>query len=87
MFSFSADDPGWGYASEKIPSNLYNEYGAWIAGFIIKELGLFSGLLIALVFLSCSLKFLKKYSFLRGLLTYYVVFMQQNLKIIHRKLI
>ena len=41
MFSFSADDPGWGLASEKIPSNLYNEYGAWIASFIIKELGLF----------------------------------------------
>jgi DNA segregation ATPase FtsK/SpoIIIE-like protein len=60
MISFSADDPGWGLASEKIPSNLYNEYGAWIAGFIIKELGLFSGLLIALVFLSWSLKFLKK---------------------------
>ena len=60
MISYSADDPGWGLASEKIPSNLYNEYGAWIAGFIIKELGLFSGLLIALVFLNCSLKFLKK---------------------------
>ena len=60
IISFSADDPGWGLASEKIPSNLYNEYGAWIAGFIIKELGLFSGLLIALVFLSWSLKFLKK---------------------------
>tara|TARA_B110000459_G_scaffold31066_1_gene31818 strand:+ start:46 stop:720 length:675 start_codon:yes stop_codon:yes gene_type:complete len=60
MISFSADDPGWGLESEKIPSNLYNEYGAWIAGFIIKELGLFSGLLIALVFLSWSLKFLKK---------------------------
>jgi hypothetical protein len=38
MISFSADDPGWGLESEKIPSNLYNEYGAWIAGFIIKEL-------------------------------------------------
>ncbi|MDC1261000.1 DNA translocase FtsK 4TM domain-containing protein, partial [Pseudomonadota bacterium] len=60
IISFSADDPGWGLASEKTPSNLYNEYGAWIAGFIIKELGLFSGLLIALVFLSWSLKFLKK---------------------------
>ena len=60
MISFSADDPGWGLESEKIPSNLYNEYGAWIAGFIIKELGLFSGLLIALVFLNWSLKFLKK---------------------------
>ena len=60
IISFSADDPGWGLASEKIPSNLYNEYGAWIAGFIIKELGLFSGLLIVLVFLSWSLKFLKK---------------------------
>ena len=60
IISFSADDPGWGLASEKIPSNLYNEYGAWIAGFIIKELGLFSGLLIALVFLNWSLKFLKK---------------------------
>jgi hypothetical protein len=60
MFSFSADDPGWGYASEKTPSNLYNEYGAWIAGFIIRELGLFTGLLMALVCLNWSFKFLKK---------------------------
>ena len=60
MFSFSEDDPGWGYVSNKIPSNLYNEYGAWIAGFIIRELGLFTGLLIALVCLTWSLKFLNK---------------------------
>jgi len=60
IISFSADDSGWGFVSEKIPSNLYNEYGAWIASFIIKELGLFSGLLIALVSLSWSFKFLKK---------------------------
>jgi len=60
IISFSADDPGWGLASEKIPSNLYNEYGAWIAGFIIRELGLFTGLLMALVCLSWSFKFLKK---------------------------
>ena len=60
MFSFSADDPGWGYASEKTPSNLYNEYGAWIAGFIIRELGLFTGLLMSLICLNWSFKFLKR---------------------------
>ena len=60
MFSFSADDTGWGYVSDKTPSNFYNEYGAWIASFIIRELGLLSGLLIGLVSLSWSLKFLNK---------------------------
>ena len=45
LVSFSPDDPSWGFASNKIPTNLYNTYGALIAGFVVREFGIFPGLL------------------------------------------
>ena len=60
MFSFNADDTGWGFISNKAPSNLYQQYGAWIAGFIIRELGIVTGLLMTLVCLNWSFKLFNK---------------------------
>ena len=56
LVSFSPDDPSWGFASNKIPTNLYNTYGAWIAGFVIREFGIFPGLLTSVVLFIWSLK-------------------------------
>ena len=62
IFSFNAKDSGWGFVSNKIPSNLFSEYGAWISSFIIRELGVLTGVLVSLVFLNWSLKSLNKSS-------------------------
>ena len=56
FISFSPDDPSWGFRSNKIPVNLYDVYGAWIAGFVIREFGIFSGLLTSFIFFLWSLK-------------------------------
>ena len=47
LFTFNPSDKGWGVISEKIPTNLYDEVGAWLSGFIVKELGVFPGLLLS----------------------------------------
>ena len=60
MFSFNPDDTGWGFISNKTPSNLYQQYGAWVAGFIIRELGIVTGVLMTLVCLNWSFKLLNK---------------------------
>ena len=62
MFSFNADDTGWGIVSDKTPLNLYKEFGAWIASFIIRGLGIFTGFLMTLVCLIWSLKLFNKTS-------------------------
>ena len=62
ILSFDAKDPGWGFVSNKAPSNLYNEYGALISGFIVRELGVFTGVLVSLLFFNWSLKFFNKSS-------------------------
>ena len=62
ILSFDAKDPGWGFVSNKTPSNLYNEYGALISGFIVRELGVFTGVLVSLLFFNWSLKFFNKSS-------------------------
>ena len=43
-----------------IPSNLYQQYGAWVAGFIIRELGIVTGVLMTLVCLNWSFKLFNK---------------------------
>ncbi|MDC1296182.1 DNA translocase FtsK 4TM domain-containing protein [Pseudomonadota bacterium] len=63
LVSFSPDDPSWGFASNKIPTNFYNTYGAWIAGFVIREFGIFPGLLTSLVFFIWSLKLFNRSDF------------------------
>ena len=60
LVSFSPDDPSWGFASNKIPTNLYNSYGAWIAGFVIREFGIFPGLLSSVVLFIWSIKLFNK---------------------------
>jgi len=60
MFSFNPDDTGWGFISNKTPSNLYQQYGAWVAGFIIRELGIVTGVLMTLVSLNWSFKLFNK---------------------------
>ena len=60
ILSFDAEDAGWGFVSNKTPSNLYNEYGALISGFIVRELGVFTGVLVSLLFFNWSLKFFNK---------------------------
>ena len=63
LVSFSPDDPSWGFASNKIPTNLYNTYGAWIAGFVIREFGIFPGLLSSVVLFIWSIKLFNRSDF------------------------
>ena len=56
LISFSPDDPSWGFKSNKIPINIYDVYGAWIAGFIIREFGILPGFLTSLVLFIWALK-------------------------------
>ncbi len=57
LITFNPLDTGWGIVSETLPSNLYKEIGAWLSGFIIKEFGIFPGLLSSLILFIWSLKF------------------------------
>ena len=63
LVSFSPDDPSWGFASNKIPTNLYNTYGALIAGFVIREFGIFPGLLSSVVLFIWSIKLFNRSDF------------------------
>ena len=63
LVSFNPDDPSWGFASNKIPTNFYNTYGAWIAGFVIREFGIFPGLLTSVVLFIWSLKLFNRSDF------------------------
>ena len=63
LVSFSPDDPSWGFASNKMPTNLYNTYGAWIAGFVIREFGIFPGLLSSVVLFIWSIKLFNRSAF------------------------
>ena len=56
LVTFNAVDQGWGVVSDTPPTNLYNEIGAWLSGFIIKELGIFPGLLSSCILFVWSLK-------------------------------
>ena len=47
MITFNPLDTGWGIVSETLPTNLYKEIGAWLSGLIVKELGVFPGLLLS----------------------------------------
>ena len=56
LITFNPLDTGWGIVSETLPTNLYKEIGAWLSGFIIKEFGVFPGLLLCLILFIWSLK-------------------------------
>ncbi len=56
LVTFNPVDKGWGFMSEKSPTNLFNELGAWLSGLIIREFGIFPGLLLSLVLFIWSLK-------------------------------
>ena len=57
LITFNPLNTGWGIVSETLPTNLYKEIGAWLSGFIIKEFGIFPGLLSSLILFIWSLKF------------------------------
>ena len=63
LISFSPDDLSWGFRSNKIPINFYDIYGAWVAGFVIREFGIFPGFLCALVIFVWSLKLFNRSNF------------------------
>ncbi|MDC1375517.1 DNA translocase FtsK 4TM domain-containing protein [bacterium] len=63
LISFSPDDPSWGFRSNKIPINFYGIYGAWLAGFVIREFGIFPGLLTSLILFIWSLKLFNRSNF------------------------
>ena len=63
LISFSSDDPSWGFRSNKTPINFYGIYGAWLAGFVIRELGIFPGLLTSLILFIWSLKLFNRSNF------------------------
>ncbi len=56
LATFNPVDKGWGVMSEKPPTNLFNEFGAWLSGLIIREFGILPGLLLSLVLFIWSLK-------------------------------
>ncbi len=56
LITFNPLDSGWGIVAENVPTNLYKEIGAWVSGFIIKEFGIFPGLLSSLILFTWSLK-------------------------------
>ncbi len=56
LITFNPVDQGWGVISDKSPTNIYNETGAWLSGLIIKEFGILPGLLLSLVLFIWSLK-------------------------------
>ena len=64
LISFSSDDPSWGFRSNKTPINFYGIYGAWLAGFVIRELGIFPGLLTSLILFTWSLKLFNRSNFI-----------------------
>ena len=63
LISFSSDDPSWGFRSNKSPINFYGIYGAWLAGFVIRELGILPGCLTSLVLFIWSLKLFYRSNF------------------------
>ena len=56
ILTFNTTDKGWGVVSDKTPTNLYNEIGAWLSGIIVKELGVLPGFLLSLILVIWSLK-------------------------------
>ena len=60
LFSFNPNDPTWGLVTGEIPTNLYNQTGALISGFIIRQFGIFPGVLASLVFFIWALKLFNK---------------------------
>ena len=56
ILTFNSTDKGWGVVSDKTPTNLYDEIGAWLSGLIVKELGVFPGFLLSLILVIWSLK-------------------------------
>ena len=65
LFSFNPNDPAWGLVTGEIPTNLYNQTGALISGFIIRQFGIFPGVLASLVFFIWGLKLFNKSKLLR----------------------
>ena len=63
LISFSPDDPSWGFRSNKIPVNFYNIYGAWLAGFVIREFGILPGFLTSFLLFVWSLKLFNRSNF------------------------
>jgi DNA segregation ATPase FtsK/SpoIIIE-like protein len=63
VISFSPDDTGWGFRSSKIPMNYYDIYGAWLAGFVVREFGVLPGFLTSLVLFMWSLKLFNRSNF------------------------
>ena len=61
LATFNPVDKGWGVMSEKPPTNLFNEFGAWLSGLIIREFGIFPGLLLSLVLFIWSLWLIPQY--------------------------
>ena len=60
LFSFNQNDPAWGVETGEIPKNLYNHIGAFISGFIIRQFGIFPGILVSLAFFMWALKLFNK---------------------------
>ena len=62
LISFNPDDPSWGFRSNKNPVNFFDIYGAWLAGFVIREFGIFPGFLTSLTLFTWSLKLFNRIS-------------------------
>ena len=63
LISFNPDDPSWGFRSNKNPVNFFDIYGAWLAGFVIREFGIFPGFLTSLILFTWSLKLFNRSDF------------------------
>ena len=60
LFSFHAEDPGWGVISENIPKNFYGKTGSFFSGLVIREFGILPGLFLSSILFIWSLKLFNK---------------------------
>ncbi len=59
IFSYNSTDPGWGIANGNVPTNYLGVFGSTLASFIIRELGIFSGIFFSFTIFLLGIKILK----------------------------
>ncbi len=59
ILSYNSIDPGWGIANGNLPTNYLGVFGSTLSSFIIRELGIFSGIFLSLTILILGIKLIK----------------------------
>ncbi len=63
IFTFDSQDAGWGVSSTHNIKNFFGYPGSYISGLILKEFGIYSGLIVFATFLFLGLKLLGNHEF------------------------